>query len=530
MDNSYCIDYHQTNAFSKLFLDYVDGVEKLKDFYQFAPSLNSIPNAIAKKSAENINRDLLVSRLTHQYKNITPSKPVEHNISLLTNKNTFTITTGHQLAIYTGEWYFIFKIITAINMAKEAKALYPEYNFVPVFWMASEDHDFEEINHIHLKNEKFTWNEKAEGPTGRLKVDTIAKITDSLSHFLKGNKYTEELISVFEKAYAEGNNLAQATRILVHELFKDDGLLIIDADDVELKKSWSKTIEKELTDDSNYKACTSLSDKLASHGYPTQVFPREINLFYLLDGYRVRIILENGIYKTKEEKYTFSKEEILAELTSHPERFSPNVVLRPLYQESILPNLCYIGGPGEIAYWLQLKTVFENNHVSYPILAWRNSFMVMDKKDIDTWNNLGFEMNAIFNSINELENEYVKKHQQEKISLETEQLLLKQYVESLKQKAMRVDENLQYSLEGTQRRMMRMMERIEYKIWKAEKRKYKTQLTQIANIKLKYFPGGKLQERYDNFSFWYASCGMEGMERLKNETKVLQRDFKILVF
>ncbi len=530
MDNSYCIDYHQTHAFSKLFLDYVDGEEKLKEFYQFAPSITSIPNAIAKKSVENINRNLLVERLTHQYKNISLSKSVEKNISLLADKNTYTITTGHQLAIYTGEWYFIFKIITAINMAKEAKELYPEYNFVPVFWMASEDHDFEEINHIHLKNEKFEWKEKVSGPTGRLKVDELTTLTESLSHFLQGRKYSEELISMFNTAYKKGNTLAEATRILVHELFKEDGLVILDADDVELKKSWALTIEKELRDGNNYKACTSLSEKLRSLEYPTQIFPREINLFYLLDGYRERIIKENESYQTNDGNYIFEQDQIFEELKKHPERFSPNVVLRPLYQESILPNLCYIGGPGEIAYWLQLKTVFEQNQVSYPILAWRNSFMLMDKKDKTTWDELGFEMEKIFNSILELENEYVSKHQQEKINLEEEKILLTEYIKALNTKATRVDENLQYSLRGTEKRILGMMERIEHKIWKAEKRKFKTEISQISSIKLKYFPKGKLQERYDNFSFWYASCGKEGMEALKRETKVLQKEFKILEF
>jgi bacillithiol synthase len=530
MDNSYCIDYHQTHAFSKLFLDYVDGEEKLKEFYQFAPSLTSIPNAIAKKSKENINRNLLVDRLTHQYKNIKLSKSVEKNISSLTDKNTYTITTGHQLAIYTGEWYFIFKIITAINMAKEAKELYPEYNFVPVFWMASEDHDFEEINHIHLKKETFEWKEKVSGPTGRLKVDPLTTLTESLSHFLVGKKYTEALISVFKLAYTKGNTLAEGTRILVNELFKDDGLVIIDADDSELKKSWSGVIEKELREASNFNACTLQSEKLLSLQYPTQVYPREINLFYLLDGYRERIVKENDVYQTNDGKYFFEKDTIFTELKNHPERFSPNVVLRPLYQESILPNLSYIGGPGEIAYWLQLKTMFEQNQVSYPILAWRNSFMIMDKKDKTRWNELGIEMEKVFNSVFELENEYVSKHQQEKINLAEEKIVLEQYIEAIKQKAISVDENLQFSLKGMEKRILGMMERIEHKIWKAEKRKFKTQLTQISTIKQKYFPNGKLQERYDNFSFWYATCGRDGMEILKKETKVLQKDFKILLF
>lgn len=530
MDNSCCIDYEQTKAFSKLFLDYVDGIESLKDFYQFAPTLNSIPSAIVKKSLENINRNLLVDRLTHQYKNIKLSKSVEKNISSLADKNTYTVTTGHQLAIYTGEWYFIFKIITAINMAKEAKELYPDYNFVPVFWMASEDHDFEEINHIHLKNETFKWNEKVSGPTGRLNVDQLTKLTESLSYFLQGKKHSEELISIFKSAYTKGNTLAEATRILVHELFKNDGLIILDADDVELKKSWSGIIEKELREEKNYNACTSQSEKLSSLQYPTQIYPREINLFYLMDGYRERIVKENKLYKTNDGKYTFENDEIFEELKSYPERFSPNVVLRPLYQESILPNLCYIGGPGEIAYWLQLKTVFEQNHVSYPILAWRNSFMIMDKKDKTRWDELGFEMENFFSSVLELENEYVSKHQQEKINLAEEKIVLAKYIEAINTKAIRVDENLQFSLKGTEKRILGMMERIEQKIWKAEKRKFKTQLTQMSIIKQKYFPNGKLQERYDNFSFWYATCGREGMEVLMKETKVLQKDLKILLF
>lgn len=530
MDNSYCIDYHKTGAFSKLFLDYVDGHEDLRPFYQFAPSLTSIPNAIKEKEKEHINRDVLVQRLRAQYAGIKLGDEVNNNIERLKQPNTYTITTGHQLAIYTGEWYFIFKIITAINMAKEAKELYPEYNFVPVFWMASEDHDFEEINHIHLNNEKFEWKENAKGPAGRLAVDGLENITRSLAHFLQGKVYSEELISIFSTAYKKGNSLAEATKILVNELFKEDGLVILDADDAELKRSWLPIIEKELFEPFSYVACTEQTKKLEALHYPSQLFPREINLFYLMNGYRERIIKENHLYKTNDGYFSFNEEELRVELKNHPERFSPNVVLRPLYQESILPNLCYIGGPGEIAYWLQLKSVFEKHRVSYPILAWRNSFMMVDKKDIHTWNELGFLMEDLFKQTLVLENEYVHKHQQEKINLVEEEKLLKEYIQAMKEKAIQVDENLQFSLSGTEKRILRMMERIEHKIWKAEKRKYKSQLTNITKIKNKYFPQDKLQERHDNFSFWYASCGREGMEVIKRETKVLQKDFKILIF
>ncbi len=530
MDNAYCIDYHQTNSFSKLFLDYIDEKKELSSFYNFTPSLSSIKAAINGKEKENINRALLIERLNFQYSKINLKDTVQQNINALQSSNTFTITTGHQLAIFTGEWYFIFKIMTAIKMAKDAKKMFPEYNFVPVFWMASEDHDFEEINHINLAGHKFEWKTNSGGPTGRIKVDSISTVVDSLNHFIENRPHANKLIDLYKTAYKKGNNLAEATRVLVNELFADDGLVIIDADDVDLKKSWIPTIKKEIFEQKSFDACNTLTESLEKLNYSSQIHPREINMFYILDGFRERIISENNKYKTNDGKYEFTKEEMELEISNHPERFSPNVVLRPLYQESILPNLCYIGGPGEIAYWLQLKSVFEIYNVQYPIVAWRNSFMVLNKTDLIKWEKLGLAVKDFFKSIQVLEDEYVTKHQTEKINLLEEEKLLKNYISQLKSKAISVDQNLEYSLKGTEQRILRMMERVEHKIWKAEKSKYKSALVQIENLKTTYFPNGKLQERNDNFSLWYANCGIEGMKMLQKETEVLSKHIKAVLF
>lgn len=531
MDNAYCTNYEQSNSFSKLFLDYVAEDADLRPFYAHSPAIQSIPNAIQQKKAFSAaQRELLVERLKVQYQHIDTTAAVHQNIELLKQENTFTITTGHQLSIFTGEWYFIFKIMTAISMAKEAKLKNPEYNFVPVFWMASEDHDFAEINHIQLGSHQFEWKFDATGPTGRLKVDSIESLITSLEHFLKGRTYASELISMLKIAYKKENSLAESTRILVDLLFKNEGLVIVDADDIELKKSWSPIIEKELFQQKSFEACTSQTNALEKLNYPSQLFPREINMFYILDGFRERIISDGDTFKTSEGSYSFTSQELKSEIDNQPERFSPNVVLRPVYQESILPNLCYIGGPGEIAYWLQLKLVFENYNIPYPILAWRNNFMITDQHDIEKWNALGFSINDFFKSILQLEKEYVVKHQTEKINLVEEELLLKNYIELMKQKAIRVDDNLKYSLLGTEKRILRMMERIEHKIWKAEKRKYKSSLNQISDLKSKYFPGGKLQERAENFSLWYANCGTEGMQVLLNNTEAFAKHIKTIAF
>jgi bacillithiol biosynthesis cysteine-adding enzyme BshC len=530
MDNSSCINYSKTGAFSKLFLNYVDGSEELKKFYIHAPNVNSIGNAIENKSKENINRKVLVEQINSQYKSIDLHERVRTNIELLNQTNTYTITTGHQLSIFTGEWYFIFKIITAINLAKEAKEKFPEYNFVPVFWMASEDHDFEEINHVYLKNERFTWNEHAKGPVGRLSSEKLVEQVHSIAHFLKGTKHAEELIQIFQKAYTKEHTLAEATRILVNELFQDEGLVILDADSRALKKVWSSSIKKELLTNENYDACKESTEALEALGYSAQIHAREINLFYLMDGFRERIVKENNEYSTVEGSYKFTKDEIFTEVENTPERFSPNVVLRPLYQESILPNLCYVGGPGEIAYWLQLQKVFEVNNVSFPLLAWRNSFMILEEKDSKAWQALSFEISDFFQSIPSLEKKYVEKHQTEKINFKEEEKILDTYIDAVKTKARRVDENLQYSINGIEKRISNMMLRMEHKIWKAEKRKYKTELNKIERLKTKYFPEGKLQERKENFSLWYANCGKEGMNRLKVASKPLINELIILKF
>ncbi len=530
MDNSSCIGYRQSNSFSKLFLDYVEENPTLQPFYKYSANINSLGSVIKDRALNEVNRDLLVERLLDQYNNISNSSKVTNNILSIKEKKTFTITTGHQLSLFTGEWYFIFKIMTAIEMAKEAKKLYPEYHFVPVFWMASEDHDFEEINHINLGEHQFVWKENSGGPTGRIKVDQVAPIINSLKHFIGDKPHTEEIIQLLSNAYQKGDTLSFATRKLVHELFKDEGLVIIDADDVELKKSFSKIISKELFEQKSFIACNKKTEDLTALNYPSQINPREINMFYILDGYRERIISENDLFKTTDGKYIFDKKGIEEELEKHPERFSPNVVLRPLYQEYILPNLSYIGGPGEIAYWLQLKSVFELYNINYPMLAWRNSFLITEENVIKKWNDMGNSTVDLFKSINELEDDFVKKHQTEKINLSEETELLKSYIHSLTQKAIKVDDNLKYSLSGTEKRILRMMERVEHKIWKAEKRKHKSSLDKISSIKSHYFPKGKLQERHDNFSLWFANYGFKGLLRLQNEVQVLSKSIKISGF
>jgi len=302
------------------------------------------------------------------------------NIELLHHENTFTITTSHQLNLFTGPLYFLYKIISVINLTNELKAAYPENNFVPVYWMATEDHDFDEINYFNFKGKKVQWSRQASGAVGRLNTEDLDKVLDVFTANLGFGANSNGIKKLFKCAYLDHKNLADATRFLANELFGIYGLVIVDADDRDLKSLFAPYVKKELTEQTSFTKVSETNEKINSLGFNVQVNPREINLFYLKEDLRERIVEQNGTYFVNDTDISFTKSELLAELEKHPERFSPNVIMRPLYQEVILPNLCYIGGGGELAYWFQLKSYFKAVNVPFPMLLLRNSVLVKTAK------------------------------------------------------------------------------------------------------------------------------------------------------
>ena len=183
------LSFEETNRFSKLICDYLSAKEELKPFYGAFPELNNFASQIElkKKKFSAEHRAVLVKSLRDQYKVLEPSAAVSKNLDLLALDNTFTITTGHQLCLMTGPLYFIYKIITCINLAEKAAAANPVNKIVPVFWMASEDHDFEEINHASIAGTKFEWKAESGGAVGELATSGIDQIIDSIDHYL-GNQ------------------------------------------------------------------------------------------------------------------------------------------------------------------------------------------------------------------------------------------------------------------------------------------------------------------------------------------------------
>ena len=524
------INLSETGSFSKLILDYVDNKSEAGAFYRYPQSIDSFKEAISNKKKEKIDRKLLVDILSQQNKEAAGKFPlVKGNINSLLNENTFTVTTGHQLCMFTGPLYFIYKIITTINLAEQLKLNYPEYTFVPVYWEASEDHDIEEVNHINIFGKKITWEIKAEenSPAGVVNTKSISPVLNELKNVLGDSENAKKLLELFSKAYLEKENLAEATRFIVSELFGKHGLVVINADNKELKNQLIPIIKDDVFNNSNYKLIEKTIEEFNKNNYKAQVSPRKINFFYLKDNTRNRLEEEEGFFKVLNTSITFTKQELEKEIDSNPERFSPNVVTRSLYQEKILPNVAYVGGPGELAYWLEYKAMFEHYNINFPVLWLRNSVLWIDKTSASKLEKLNVPLQNIFKDTNEIVNSYIKENSDSSIDLSAEESMLEAAFKGVADKAEKTDATLKPAVEAELKKSITSLKNLQAKMLKAEKQKQETSLNQIKKIKEKLFPEGNLQERQENFIPFYLLHGEGFFDILKKELDPLEKKFYV---
>lgn len=523
-----CISYQNSGYFTPLMNDYLNQKSSLEALYNHFPTIENFKKQLLEKQ-QNYNsniREVLVSVLKEQYESLAISELTKKNITLLSEENTFTITTGHQLNLFTGPLYFLYKIISTINLTKELKSKYPTYNFVPIYWMATEDHDFEEINYFNFKGKKFQWNRESSGPVGRLSTEGLDEFLSVFEKELGSGTNANTIKKLFKDAYTNNDSLANATRYLTNQLFSNYGLVILDADNSELKREFIPYIKEELVHQTANKTVLETLQKLKE--YPVQVNPREINLFYIEDNLRERILFEDGKYKINNTKITFSENGILELVAKNPERFSPNVILRPLYQEVILPNLCYIGGGGEIAYWLELKTTFQAYNCTFPILLLRNSALLVKPKQAEKAIKLGLTYIDLFANQEDLINRKVLKLSEIPIDFSVQKDFLRQQFSDLYAIANQTDKSFLGAVKAQEAKQIKGLENLEKRLLKAQKKKYVAELHRIIDLQNELFPNQSLQERKANFSEFYLENGKELIQKLVTELKPLEFNFTIL--
>lgn len=504
------IPFSEIETIPKIIKDFLADNLSGATLYNF--NLGNIKKAIERKSTSysDTQRETLYQTIKKQYEGYNLEKIQQENLDALRAPCTFTITTGHQLNLFTGPVFFIYKILQTIKTCTYLKEHFPEYNFVPIFWMATEDHDFEEINHFRTEKDFYELQEEHGGAVGRIRVEP----PDFIAQFKKdieGTPYAEVLTQWIQQAYRVENTLAQAIRLLAQKLFSHYGLLLLDGDDKGLKAQMIPYFKEELLHHS-LKSITRTQISILSECYgKVQVNPREINLFYLSKT-RNRIEKRAEGYQVVDTTIQFSESELIAELETHPERFSPNALLRPVYQEAILPNIAYIGGNAEIAYWLELVDYFQEHHLPFPILVPRNSLLFVSDKILNK-----IEKSAL--SLEDFFGDFQKTYEAQLLAkspllplIEQKETLLVQAFEDLKQEASLTEPTFLNLVEAEQVRQLKSYQKMKKRLLKAERIKHTEQIDYLKRLNEALSPNKQWQERQYNFSVFYKNFGIEWID------------------
>ncbi len=500
------LPYQQTGYFSQLVLDFLAAHPQVSPFYTYPPLQADFEQVIAARRQAPVNRAVLTDALRQQYEGRSLHEAVQANIAHLQSPDTFTVCTAHQPNLFTGYLYFVYKILQAVKLAADLKVQYPQYNFVPVYYMGSEDADLEELGSIFLDGKTLTWNTDQHGAVGRMHTEGLEPLLAEIANSIGFQPHGAELLALLHEAYKPGVNVQEATLYLVNALFGRFGLVVLVPDSAALKRLYIPVMRQELLQQTSYKLVTDTMAQLAQH-YKVQANPREINLFYLIGDQRERIVRDGDHWSVLNTTYHFTEPELLAELEAHPERFSPNVILRGMFQETVLPNLAFIGGGGEIAYWLELKSLFAHYHVPYPVLLLRNSFLWVDSGSLKRLRKLGLESTDLFQDTLELVDHYVETHTNAALVLKDEYAAIERLFDELTEKARSIDVTLVASVGAEYKNAVKSIGKLEHKFLKAEKKKFAWQTESIQTVKRKLFPANSLQERKENFIPYYAQYG-----------------------
>ena len=523
------VAYPLTGYFSNLVSDYLEANQKLDPFYAHPPNIDGIKAAMAARDSFNTPRGSLVNALNKQYEGVKVSEIVNANIQSLNDGKTYTVTTAHQPNLFTGPLYFIYKIAHTIALSRSLEKQIPGAHFVPVYYMGSEDADIDELGFVTIGGQKLVWQTKQTGAVGRMLVDAellslIKLIEGQIGVSVQGAAW----VNLLKNTFTIGKTIADATFEIVNHLFGEYGLVVLLPDSDKLKSLFTSVIEKELTTGFSNKAVQQTISQLSAN-YKVQAAGREINLFYLQGNKRERIVQTSTGFEVVALGLQFTTEQILEDVKNNPSCYSPNVILRGVFQETILPNIAFIGGGGELAYWLELKQVFAEAAVPYPVLLLRNSFLLvpakhaqqLQKMQINTINLFKGRPQVIIDS-------FVKANTSHHLQINAQMAAIEAQYTLIKEQAARIDASLVDHIEALAHKQAQKLVQVQKKMLRAEKRKFEVEQQQITKIVEDLFPGGSLQERVENVADWYKMYGTHFVSAIVENSDDFSKGFTLL--
>ncbi|MDH6251947.1 bacillithiol biosynthesis cysteine-adding enzyme BshC [Chryseobacterium sp. H1D6B] len=520
------ISFNDIESIPQLIKDFLN--HKIEGFEDKTFSLDNFSRQIhLKQNSFTLGqREVVFEAFEKQLSGLTLSSKQKENLNDLKAPNTFTITTGHQLNLFSGPVFFVYKILQTIKTCDYLKQNFPDFNFIPVYWMASEDHDFAEINHFKTENNYYEINEKSGSPVGKIEINDTFFISEFEKEF-KDSIFGTELILMMKEAYKAGSTLTEAIKTLVNRLFSNLGLLILDGDSKELKTQIKDVFKEELLNFSLQKTSVEKVDYLTEKYGKVQVNPRDINLFYLSDT-RDRIDFDGQKYIVVDKNIHFTKEEIINELDQFPEKFSPNALMRPVYQEKVLPNLAYIGGNAEIMYWLELKDFFTTINIPFPILIPRNSMLFLKEKTLKKVEKLDLTIEDFFQNFAVITNNKVLENNTVLQLLEQKENLLINNFSELKAIAETTEKSFGNMVKAEEIRQLKSFKRLKKRLLHAEKIKQSELLERLEKLFLDIHPSKTWQERIYNFSIFFADYGYSWLETCLEEMVVQESKLIII--
>jgi bacillithiol biosynthesis cysteine-adding enzyme BshC len=538
------INYSDLPNFTNLFLDYIYEFDKVKEFYlhnfrnqeEYAHKFNEISNS------KRILPTELSKIISNQYANIKTSKRTLNNINSLGNANALAIVTGQQLTIFGGPLYTFYKIITAIKLCSQLKENFVDYNFIPVFWLEGDDHDFNEVRTVNIFNslneiQKIEYPEAIDSPNefgsvGNIKLkEEIDETLNKLKSSLRQTDFRDELISLLSSSYNSMNSFKSAFKSLLINFFDEYGLVIIDPQDSEFKKLLIPVFEKEIKDYFNHTQVILKRSAVLEEKYHAQVKVKPINLFLSDESKRYLIEPDESGYRLKNKRKKFSQEELLKLLYTNPELFSPNVLLRPVCQDFILPTAFYIGGPSEISYFAQLIPYYSIYKISQPFIYPRASITLIEKNINSLIEKYGLNILNIFHHGKELIPETIQKF----ADVNTSEMFLqaqnnvKSIIDNLKTNLINIDPSVEQNLEKLQEKLLQNIDSVKTKIENTIIKKNEILDRQLNKIFNNILPESNLQEREINFSYYVNKYGTDFINYLFNEISVTKFEHQIII-
>ena len=520
------------SGFTRLFIDYVDQYAHVQDFFigDFRDK-NVWQARLAAVTHRDMDRSTIAQVLLNQNRDFHCGIKTLANIDLLLNENTVAIVTGQQVGLFTGPLYTLYKILTTLKLTDQLSQQYPDYNFVPLFWIEGEDHDIEEVSSFsflntanELQHVRYPDPEKplgnVPGSAGSVNLDeSIGEMFQRLHQSLLATEYSPKVFELFETAYQKGMTFSRAFIHLLNVLLEDSGLIFFDPHNSETKKMLLPIFEEELTNISHSCRLVITQSDLLEKEYHAQVKPKPVNLFLFHNNGRYAIEPHEHGFSLKGTRKTISKDEMLGLLHADPNLFSPNVVLRPICQDYLFPTLAYVAGPSEVAYFAQFKSLYENFHIPEPIIYPRCSATIVEERVQKIISKYHLQVQEFFTEIDLLKNRIAASLSDFKV----EELFantsgtVSESLTSLKDGLESIDPTLVPAMENTLSRIQGALNNLKEKTLSAQVRQHEISLRQLDKVAVSLFPNSNLQEREMNIIYFLNKYGLELLRWLRSE-------------